>query len=52
MQDFVANEIGNGLLSHFGSATGQYWSKRGTVSEEAYRTYLTGTVAGRERERD
>ena len=40
MQDFVANEIGNRLLSHFGNATGQYWAKRGTVSEEAYRTYL------------
>ncbi|HKP70458.1 MAG TPA: winged helix-turn-helix domain-containing protein [Pyrinomonadaceae bacterium] len=40
MQDFVANEIGNRLLSYFGNATGQYLAKRGTENEEAYRTYL------------
>lgn len=40
MQDFVANEIGNRLLSYFGNETGQYLAKRGTDNEEAYRTYL------------
>lgn len=40
MQDIVANEIGNRLLSYFGNATGQYLAKRGTDNEEAYRTYL------------
>ena len=40
MQDQIANDIGNGLLTQFGSGQNNPKSERGTDNEEAYRLFL------------
>jgi DNA-binding winged helix-turn-helix (wHTH) protein/tetratricopeptide (TPR) repeat protein len=42
MQDAVANEIGNAVLTRFGATPDSFTVKRGTSNEEAYRLYLQG----------
>jgi TolB-like protein/Tfp pilus assembly protein PilF len=40
VQDAVADELGNMLMTRFRTTTGRAEAKRGTTSEEAYRLYL------------
>ncbi|HVF48196.1 MAG TPA: winged helix-turn-helix domain-containing protein [Pyrinomonadaceae bacterium] len=42
LQDAIAGEIGNLLLSRFGYASTSVTAKRGTTNEEAYGLYLQG----------
>jgi len=42
MQDAIAGEVGNILLSRFATTSSSPTAKRGTTNEEAYRLYLQG----------
>ncbi len=42
MQDTIANELGNKLLTQFGATSTRRSAYRGTSNEEAYRLYLQG----------
>lgn len=42
MQDAVAGEVGNILLTRFATVSSSPTAKRGTTNEEAYRLYLLG----------
>ncbi len=42
MQDVVAGEVGNILLTRFATVSSSPTAKRGTTNEEAYRLYLHG----------
>jgi DNA-binding winged helix-turn-helix (wHTH) protein/tetratricopeptide (TPR) repeat protein len=42
MQDTVAGEVGNMLLTRFATVSSSPAAKRGTTNEEAYRLYLQG----------
>jgi adenylate cyclase len=42
MQDAIASEIGNNLLTQFATSSNRRPLKRGTTNEEAYRFYLQG----------
>jgi len=42
MQDAIAMELGNKLLTQFATTSNRLTQKRGTTNEEAYRLYLQG----------